>query len=411
MSREVKSVYFYNNSVILNFDSSVANHSVGLAYITYCICNGINDIDIIALNLIDKFKILEDLDKTKKTILSYTIEDDRVQKAFTLDSSEANMTPGIQGAFEKKFPQLLHIELTGKCNFMCEHCYKNAMSNGKNADFAFLEEKIYTRLKGIVPVVHFTGGEATLHKDFEEIVELFSDGYILQLTTNGSRITSFPIDVFKKFQSIDVSLYGLSANDYEHNTGSAQAFNWVTKGCMALKAADIGYRTTLVVNNNNWHQMEDYVRYAIDIGAESFGFALPMTSGKILNTTEDKWHLSKDTKREIYRTYRFIYDKYKDKIQISEWYRHGYSDMWKSYPVDDMLRCGAGRSNWWMSENFTFRPCAFLPDEYLNLNYDDWYSYIVNQYKIDWPKARNNLELFASNNDLDITDLCTIFRK
>lgn len=267
------------------------------------------------------------------------------------------------------------------------------------------------RLKGIIPVVHFTGGEATLHKDFEKIINLFSNGYILQLTTNGSKITSYPIEIFKKFQSIDVSLYGLSAEEYKNNTGNSQAFYLVTEGCRALKSADINYRTTLVLNNNNWHQMEDYVRYAIAVGADSFGFALPMTSGKLINAADNKWYLSKDIKRKIYRTYRLICDKYSDNIKISDWYRYDYSEMWKEYPADDSLRCGAGRTNWWMSENFTFRPCAFLPNEYINLDYATWYSYISNQHEIDWKRARKGLELFASDKNLDITDFCPIFRK
>lgn len=84
--------------------------------------------------------------------------------------------------------------------------------------------------------------------------------------------------------------------------------------------------------------------------------------------------------------------------------------MWKMSPMDDSLRCGAGKHTWWMSEKFTFRPCAFLPDEYVNLDYNTWKDYIANNYKIDWKKAENALELFAADNNLEITDLCTIFR-
>lgn len=411
ISKQIESLYFYDNYVIFNFDTPIIKYNVGLSYVMFCLCNGINNVEAIALELVERFGIASELDNIIKTILLYTIEDASIQNAFTLDISEANLMPEKNGLFGKNYPQLLHIELTGTCNFTCSHCYKNAECNGGYVDFELLKERIYEKLRGIVPVVHFTGGEATLHKEFGNIVDLFSNGYILQLTTNGSKITSYPIEIFKKFEAIDVSLYGLSASEYKINTGSSHAFQSVTEGCKALRSANIDFRTTLVVNEDNWRQMEDYVNLAIDVGAESFGFALPVISGKLINTATQKWCLSRETKKEIYRTFRAICDKYNNKIKISDWYRYDYSDMWKSYPVDDSLRCGAGRTNWWMSEQFTFRPCAFLPEEYINLDYDTWYSYVLNQYDLDWKKARDTLELYASSNNLEITDLCTIFRK
>ena len=330
---------------------------------------------------------------------------------FTSDSSKANLTPTVNGAYEKRFPQLLHIELSSTCNFRCEHCYKSAISNGVFADFDYLKRNIYQKFKGIIPIIHFTGGEATLHKQFRELVNLFSNGYLIQLTTNGSTIVSYPIDTFKRIQSIDISLYGLSAEDYKNNTGNADAFGKVCDGLKTLKNACIDFRTTLVLNNDNWSKMEDYIKLAIDLGATSFGFALPMISGKLMNTNTDKWQLATETKKSIYRSYRYICDKYKTKIRISDWYRMSYSDMWKTYPENDSLRCGAGKTNWWMSEKFVFRPCAFLPDEYISLNYDTWSEYISNQYEIDWTKARTALEAFATDNKTSIVDICSIFRK
>ena len=76
--------------------------------------------------------------------------------------------------------------------------------------------------------------------------------------------------------------------------------------------------------------------------------------------------------------------------------------MWKNYPEDDSLRCGAGARDWWMSEKYNFRPCSFLPDEYMSLDYDTWYNYITNEQELDWNQARNALELFATNHSLDI---------
>ena len=157
--------------------------------------------------------------------------------------------------------------------------------------------------------------------------------------------------------------------------------------------------------------MEDYVRYAIDVGAESIGFALPMQSGKLLTSTTDKWFLTDEIRKKIYRNFRYIRKVYNEKINILDWSRSNYSEMWKTTTKDDSLRCGAGKNTWWMSEKFTFRPCAFLPNEYMNLDYDTWFNYITNKKVINWSKARGTLELFANEHNLDIIDLCSIFRK
>lgn len=409
-SNQIKSLYFFDTCVTFPFEIPIMKSSAGFSYVISCMCNGINNMDRIVYQLIDKFNVKDSFQAVKEMILSNTIDENSIKKAFTLDVNEANLSPKVNGMWGQKYPQILHIELTNTCNYMCDQCYKNAQQRGTYVEYDSLKERIYDELKGIVPVIHFTGGEPTIHENFQEIVELFHEDYALQLTTNGSKIVSYPIDVFKKFEAIDISLYGLSAEEYRINTGNANSFYLVKDGCQKLKESNINFRVTVVINNENWSQMEDYVQYAIEVGAESIGLALPMQSGKLLTSDTDKWSLSQDTKKLIYRKYRDIQKEYGGKIQILNWNRSNYSEMWKMSSVDDSLRCGAGKHTWWMSEKFTFRPCAFLPDEYVNLDYNTWRDYITNNYEIDWKKAKNTLELFASDNNLDITDLCTIFK-
>ena len=138
---------------------------------------------------------------------------------------------------------------------------------------------------------------------------MFGDDYDLQLTTNGSHINSFPAELFKKFQAIEISLYGLTADEYLSNTGCFGAFNQVRAGCIMLSEADVDFRVALVINNDNWCQMEDYVRYAICVGTKRIGFALPSIGGKLLLDASDKWHLTAETKKMIYRKFRDIQNK------------------------------------------------------------------------------------------------------
>lgn len=411
ISNKIRRVYFYDDFVTFFGDLPITKQNLGLSHTVFCICNGINDFDQIAHSLIDKFALKSDLETVKRMIHQCTIADTSIEHAFVLNSNEANNNLIFNGIVGKRYPDVLHIELTSQCNFMCSHCYKNALNVGESVCYKWLSEKIYDRLKQQIPIIHLTGGEPTLHKDFSKIVDLFANDFDLQLTTNGSRITTYSMEVFKKFQAIDISLYGLSGNEYKVNTGSAESYNLVMSGCRELKAADINFGVTLVINAQNWTQLENYVEYAIRVGAKSISFALPMNSGRLINSNSDKWFLSPETKKNIYKCYRSVSKKYKDDIIVREWTRSAYSNMWNSYPSDDSLRCGAGRTNWWMSEQKQFRPCSFLPNEYICLDYDEWIKYITKESNIDWKNSRKLLEVFASKNDLKITDICPIFRK
>ena len=410
-SKEIDKIYFFGDAVSFPLLKTITKVNRGLSFVVFCMCNGINDIEQIEIELVRKFNIKDREDNIRKMVLSNTIEDDDIKKAFTLDIEKSNHSLQVYGTMGKRYPQLLHMELTSTCNFQCGHCYKNATYSGEYVAFDWIKEKIYEKFKGSIQTIHLTGGEPTLHRDFDSIVNLFSSDYDLQLTTNGSRIRSFSEELFKKFKAIDISLYGLTSEDYLSNTGCFDAFCKVKDGCIMLSEADIDFRVTLVLNNENWNQMENYVQYAISVGAKRIGFALPSNGGKLLHGTSDRWHLTSETKRMIYREFRNVQSKYNDKIMFTEWERSKYSDMWKAYPENDSLRCGAGARDWWISEKYKFRPCSFLPDEYMSLDYDTWYGYIMNEQELDWSNARSALELFASNNNLDITDICPVFQK
>jgi len=411
ISKKLTSLYFYENTVMFPFDDPKVITSDGIAFVSYMICKGTTDITELSHLLVDKFKLTYPIEDIEKAILSYTIYNETINEAFTTNGTEANTPPQINGVFGMRYPEILHIELTGACNFNCSHCYKKATYNGEYINFDLLKSRIYDRLKNIVPVIHFTGGEPTLHREFEHIVNLFRDDFELQLSTNASNIYKYPISLFKNFQAIDISLYGLSSDEYKRNVGNDQAFEVVKSACKALSNEKISFRNTIVLNSENWSLMERYIQFSMSIGANSIAFSSSSFSGKLLENQPQKWILTQETKRRAYILYRELYEKYKNEINIIKWERNVYSTTWKNSPSDGSIRCGAGKNAWWMSEIFKFKPCTMLPDKYMNLDYNSWFNFITGNYNLNWHKARNALELFASENNCDITDLCAIFRK
>lgn len=231
----------------------------------------------------------------------------------------------------------------------------------------------------------------------------------MQLTTNGTNISNIETNVFQAFQAIDISLYGLSNDEYFVNTKMQGAFDKLIESCRLLYDNKINFRQTLVLNNNNWKFMEDYLMLAIDLGATTFSFSLPVLSGKLLQSSNPIWSVSKDTTDLIYRNYRKLVNKYRDKIDIIPWKRTQYSSVWKDKSMNGELFCSAGSLSWWMSEKFDFRPCALLPQEYLQLPYEQWLHYVESKENIDWHGAYNRINTHANKYHRKPEDICSIF--
>lgn len=109
---------------------------------------------------------------------------------------------------------VLEIEITNRCNFNCLHCYPNA--HPKHNDISiYLFKKILSEAKEMdVPMVILTGGEPTLHPEFEKMVQdLHNRNFLVTvLQTNGSLINEANCNLLKKFDIIQI---GYDLPDHE----------------------------------------------------------------------------------------------------------------------------------------------------------------------------------------------------
>ncbi len=75
---------------------------------------------------------------------------------------------------------------TGVCNFDCEFCYNRGLLKEKEMDF---EKEILPKLldrKDFIDHVIISGGECTIHPDFERIINiLYDNGFKIGIHTNG----------------------------------------------------------------------------------------------------------------------------------------------------------------------------------------------------------------------------------
>ena len=122
-----------------------------------------------------------------------------------------------------KFPLLLQLELTRRCNVFCKHCYNNsgvdntvcdAMTPQKWKDFC----RYIVAHGGIFECV-ISGGEPLLLGDdlFEIMDILHNDGTYFLLITNGFLLTQEKVERLKKYRYkwIQVSIDGADADFHD----------------------------------------------------------------------------------------------------------------------------------------------------------------------------------------------------
>lgn len=155
-------------------------------------------------------------------------------------------------------------ESTLKCNLNCIHCGSDCKQDAAVKDMP--KEDFLKAIDQIVPIVNpnktmivFTGGEALVRKDLEQVGrELYDRGFPWGIVSNGmlldhSRLTSL---LQNGLRSITISLDGLeeSHNWLRGNKNSfAKALNAIK---LLPKVDDLQYDVVTCVNRRNFHELE-----------------------------------------------------------------------------------------------------------------------------------------------------------
>jgi radical SAM protein with 4Fe4S-binding SPASM domain len=164
------------------------------------------------------------------------------------------------------------IELTSRCNLNCVHCYLHSGLRGGGGHAELSTARWMELIDQITDAgclfLLFTGGEAILRPDFLEIYTYAcKKGLLITVFTNATRISDAVIEVFKAYppRSIEVSLYGATAETYEKITRVSGSYEKCRRGIYALK--DHGFRFSLktMLMNLNIHELEQMEALAAEL--------------------------------------------------------------------------------------------------------------------------------------------------
>lgn len=182
------------------------------------------------------------------------------------------------------------IELTQECNFQCTHCY-NFDRTEYNAQKKKLEGAVPLSTEEIVQLIQqlelagclnitFTGGEALLHRNFFELVELVRQKHMgVFVKTNGSLLT---VSMVKKLHQarvhgLEVSLYGMLASTHDQLTQTPGSWEKILKGIEHCIQQNIRVKVNYILTKNNVSEVAHFLEYIYERNLE-YGINPQITS-------------------------------------------------------------------------------------------------------------------------------------
>ena len=178
-------------------------------------------------------------------------------------------------------PVAYYLELTPVCNNRCPGCgniYAIERSRsrffGKNSVSldGIAWHNLIVRLASHAQQFKLTGGEATLHPDFAEIVHTVEDcGVPFTLFTNGRwPQPDAPLRLLRDTTTCEgllISLHGPDAATHEAFSGVPGSFDETVANIR--RAADVGLEvaTSIVITLRNWNRIEETLDLALNLGA------------------------------------------------------------------------------------------------------------------------------------------------
>lgn len=215
------------------------------------------------------------------------------------------------------------LELTYRCNQRCLHCYNNSASNdAAYSDMLTLDEwkNVCHKLveAGVVQVI-ISGGEPFVFGDgvFELMDILHAGGVKFVVISNGMLVNEERVNKLKKYHYdwFQISIDGASPETHNKMRG-ADAWELAVNATHLLKKAQIPFAVAHAVTKINYHELEEMVNLAYQLGAKKLVISPYEVVGRaILNNDELK--LSDEEFIQVYKDLKVKASEFSGRMEIS----------------------------------------------------------------------------------------------
>jgi MoaA/NifB/PqqE/SkfB family radical SAM enzyme len=202
--------------------------------------------------------------------------------------------------------------------------------------------------------VSLHGGEATIRKDFLEILdEIRERGYpTVHLMTNARKLAQpkFAHAVVEKGVSLFVvSMHGATALTQDRISKSVGSFEQAVRGIRNVKELGATVRTNSVVCKDNYTELPDIIDLCLDLGADQINLSALHTSGTALRNfwevtpryDDIQPYVLEACKRAVSRGSRLVlegfpyctvpgYEEF-----LVDWEQNKYKVLYRSFVMDD----------------------------------------------------------------------------
>jgi MoaA/NifB/PqqE/SkfB family radical SAM enzyme len=191
------------------------------------------------------------------------------------------------------------IELTNRCNLSCGHCFDERHAASGDLSLEVIDKVLREGKSCGIEQLSFTGGEPTIHRGFEEIIERVSAaGYRFSFVSNG---TSFPkiYPLLLKhrgcFLGVTFSLDGAREETHDQLRGKG-SYRSVMRAASICVVKELPFTLNMVLTAQNRDEIGKMVWLAerLDSRGVRFGHLMPTPE-----TALRKLDLTPEERREV----------------------------------------------------------------------------------------------------------------
>lgn len=184
----------------------------------------------------------------------------------------------------------LGLHLTNRCQRDCDHCLRDPAQTPVDLPLDAAAAAIaFVRAEFGVTHVSLTGGEPTLHPQFDALIDLVADASMTwDMMTNGERFAEVLVDLDKRparvtaLRSLSISLDGATEATHDGIRGPG-SFRAVMAAASICGVRGIPFGVNMTVHRRNVGELERLGLDAALLGAKHVSFGMMQPTGTALD--------------------------------------------------------------------------------------------------------------------------------
>jgi MoaA/NifB/PqqE/SkfB family radical SAM enzyme len=205
---------------------------------------------------------------------------------------------------QTSIPFQLVIELTNRCNLSCLHCLRaNNSTNVPDLPLPLYDKLLREASSYRASHVSLTGGEPTLHPNFEALLELTTRyQYTYSIMTNGwtfEQVYPLLLRHRESLRTVCFSLDGATAHTHDTIRQRQGSYQKVLQACMVCHHQHIPFALSMVLHTLNANEIEPVLELASKLGASALFLGTAQLTQKLVT---ENLAFSPEERRSVWKT-------------------------------------------------------------------------------------------------------------